>query len=30
VIPADDIEKYDDDYEPPEKNGAKQWVQKNL
>jgi hypothetical protein len=24
VIPADDIEKYDDDYEPPEKNGAKQ------
>jgi len=30
VIPADDIEKYDDDYEPPEKNGDKQWVQKNL
>jgi hypothetical protein len=24
VIPADDIEKYDDDYEPPEKNGDKQ------
>jgi len=23
VIPADDIEKYDDDYEPPEKNGDK-------